>query len=113
MKKYLHKGRGEPRPAFKPILKFRYHSLAKQLQTLLSRPDIVTAMRKHKDHLRRSNRNPEVKEDVQHGRIWSEMTGPNGQPFFTSDGDEIGLILTLDWYVVILTILIWFYLTGP
>ncbi|KAG8722867.1 hypothetical protein FRC08_004497 [Ceratobasidium sp. 394] len=89
--------RGELRTAYKPILSFTYRSLIKQLEKLLSRPDIIDAIRRHKAHVQHPDRNPDVKEDIQHGRVWSELKGPDGQLFFTPEGDEIGLILTLDW----------------
>jgi hypothetical protein len=81
-------------------MKFQFHSVIKQLTVLLSHPDIVNAICKHKAHLHRPNHSTDMKEDVQHGHMWSQIRGLNGHPFFTPDGDEIGLILTLDWYVV-------------
>ncbi|QRV88069.1 Transposase family Tnp2 domain-containing protein [Ceratobasidium sp. AG-Ba] len=68
------------------------------LKRLLSGREIVLAIRNHKAHLNRPNQDHDAKEDIQHGRIWSEMKGPDGKAFFTPDGDEIGLILALDWF---------------
>ncbi|KAF8598795.1 hypothetical protein BDV93DRAFT_609613 [Ceratobasidium sp. AG-I] len=77
-------------------------TLAKSLLTLLRRARIQTfgesAMRDHKKQTNRADRKPDVKEDIQHGKIWSELVGPDGDPFFTAEGDEIGLILALDWF---------------
>ncbi|KAG9089053.1 hypothetical protein FRC06_001730 [Ceratobasidium sp. 370] len=64
MKVHWYKHKDGYRQAFKPIVKFRFHSLIKQLTALLSRPDIVAAMREHKAHLRRPNRNADVKENI-------------------------------------------------
>ncbi|QRV95355.1 Transposase family Tnp2 domain-containing protein [Ceratobasidium sp. AG-Ba] len=85
-------------PQYTPKLTFTYHSLIEQLKRLLSRREIVLAIRNHKAHLNRPDRDRDTKEDIQHGRIWSEMKGPDGKAFFTPDGDEIGLILALDWF---------------
>ncbi|KAG8737673.1 hypothetical protein FRC10_007954 [Ceratobasidium sp. 414] len=90
--------RGELRAVYKPVLLFAYHSLIKQLEKLLSRPDIIDAICRHKAHVQRPGRNPDIKEDIQHGRVWLELRGLDEQPFFTPEGDEIGLILTLDWF---------------
>ncbi|KAG9086113.1 hypothetical protein FRC06_003269 [Ceratobasidium sp. 370] len=98
MKQFWHTDkRGEHRATYKPVLTFGHHSLIKQLGKLLSHPDIIDAIRMHKVHVQRPGRDPDVKEDIQHGRVWSELKGPDGQSFFTPEGDEIGLILTLDW----------------
>lgn len=80
-----------------PKLTFTYHSLITQLGHLLSCPEIIAAIKRHKAHLNHPDRDCNVKEDIQHGRVWSEMKGPDGKPFFTPDGDEIGLIVALDW----------------
>ncbi|KAG8714131.1 hypothetical protein FRC09_017971 [Ceratobasidium sp. 395] len=85
-------------PRYVPKLTFTYHSLITQLEQLLSRPEIIAAIRSHKAHLNRPGRDRDTKEDIQHGRVWSEMKGPDGKLFFTPDGDEIGLILALDWW---------------
>ncbi|QRV88056.1 Transposase family Tnp2 domain-containing protein [Ceratobasidium sp. AG-Ba] len=71
---------------------------ARKLKRLLSGREIVLAIRNHKAHLNRPDQDHDAKEDIQHGRIWSEMKGPDGKAFFTPDGDEIGLILALDWF---------------
>lgn len=94
---------------YEPKLVFTYHSLIHQLQNLLSQPHIISAMRDHKKRINRTDRKPDVKEDIQHGKIWSELVGPDGDPFFTAEGDEIGLILALDWYVIFLTIVLTYF----
>ncbi|KAF8596230.1 hypothetical protein BDV93DRAFT_610985 [Ceratobasidium sp. AG-I] len=66
---------------YEPKLVFTYHSLIHQLQNLLSQPHIVSAMRDHKKQINRADRKPDVKEDIQHGKIWSELVGPDGDPF--------------------------------
>jgi hypothetical protein len=82
---------------YTPKLVFNYHSLISQLKNLLSRPDIIAAIRTQQTQLYHPARDPNSKDDIQHGRIWAEMEGPGGKPFFTRDGNEIGLILALDW----------------
>lgn len=82
---------------FVPKLVFTFHELISQLRALLSRPDILAAMREHRTHLRRPDRDPTVKEDIQHGEVWETLLGPDGGEFFSSTGQELGLILTCDW----------------
>jgi hypothetical protein len=82
---------------YTPKLVFNYHSLTSQLKNLLSRVDIIAAIRTHRDRLHDPTRDHNSKDDIQHGRVWADMKGPDGKPFFTRDGDEIGLILALDW----------------
>ncbi|CAE6430225.1 unnamed protein product [Rhizoctonia solani] len=85
-------------PRYDPKLTYTHHSLIVQLVRLLSRPEIIAAIRNHKAHLSRPGRDRDLKEDIQDGRVWSGMKGPDGKSFFTPDGDEIGLILALDWF---------------
>ncbi|ELU42154.1 transposase family tnp2 domain-containing protein [Rhizoctonia solani AG-1 IA] len=83
-------------PRYDPKLTYTHHSLIVQLVRLLSRPEIIAAIRNHKAHLSRPGRDWDLKEDIQDGRVWSGMKGPDGKSFFTPDGDEIGLILALN-----------------
>ncbi|KAG8781179.1 hypothetical protein FRC12_022155 [Ceratobasidium sp. 428] len=97
MKAYVRKDDSQwGQMSFKPALLYTHYSLIKQLEKLLSHPDIVAAIHKHKAHLQQPDCDPKVKEDIQHGNVWLEFKGPDSKPFFTLDGDEIGLILTLD-----------------
>ncbi|KAG8721795.1 hypothetical protein FRC08_010132 [Ceratobasidium sp. 394] len=53
---YTRKYKGQPQQSFKPRVLYKHHSLIKQLEKVLSRPDIMAAIRKHKEHVQRPNR---------------------------------------------------------
>lgn len=82
---------------YTPKLVFTYHELIKQLRAILSRPDIQAAMQEHRAYLCREDRDSTVKEDIQDGEVWKTLLDPNGRPFFSANGRELGLILTCDW----------------
>ncbi|KAG8777586.1 hypothetical protein FRC12_000299 [Ceratobasidium sp. 428] len=79
-----------------PIRQYSTYSIAKQLLDILERPGMRKAMREYREHLRRSNKPPGDREDIQDGDIW-EYLEKDGVKFF-DDPNNIGLILNCDWF---------------
>lgn len=79
-----------------PKLVVSYRSIPELLSEFLSRDGMVENM----DAWREKARGPGRLGDVMDGRIWKELQGPDGEPFFGDhcpDELRIGLVVHLDW----------------
>ena len=86
----------------RPCLQFPFRPLSSQLSELLNREGIEDALDSW-----RARESDEVLRDIMDGKVWKELKGHNGKPFFNNDKNRedkdelrIGITLGFDGYVL-------------